>query len=75
MKKYKSRKFKMSKRLILCYCKRSEVRLTSLLKISKSRKQFMMSSILQKKTKLTILSIFFTQDMNFVRFLEKLRKP
>ena len=40
------------------------------LKVSKSRKQFMVSLILQKnRKKLTILSIFFNQDSDFRLFL------
>ena len=45
------------------------------LKVSKSRKQFMVSTIFQKKrTKLTILRIFFTHDSEFHSFLGELRK-
>ena len=46
---------------------------TKNLKVSKSQKQFMVSSILPKKqTKLTILSMFFTQVSEFHLFFGRI---
>ena len=45
------------------------------LKVSKSRKQFMVASILPKKrTKLTILSIFSTEDSELCSFFGRIEE-